>query len=411
MEEKKVRKKIKRVWLKRFIIIALVLLCLDLIFVFGYWSGQKGNPTALVPREIAKLSAGKSSNADFSTFWEAWNKLKEKSVQNIDDQKMVQGAISGMLGSTSDPYTVYFSKQENDRFREDIGGEFSGIGIEIIEKNGLPTVVAPLSETPAEKAGLKPADIILEVDGKKTSEIGFSETINLIRGIEGTKVKLRIQRDGVLELMDFEITRQKITVKSVEWSEKNIDGKKIANIKIRQFGDDTDALFEAAAKDIVKSNPDGIILDLRNDPGGYLETAVNIASYFIKDGIIVTEKGRDDNTKEYRSTGKGSLEKFKVIVLVNGGSASASEILTGALKDRKNSEIIGEQTFGKGSVQELIDLSDGSAVKITVAKWFTPNGQQINGEGLAPGIEIVDDDKTENDEQLERAEQYLVKGK
>lgn len=404
------KQKKKRIWLKRFIVIAVVLLCLDIIFIFGYWSGQKGNTSALVPSEIAKLSAKKTSNADFSTFWEAWNKLKEKSVQNVDDQKMVQGAISGMLGSTNDPYTVYFSKQENDRFREDIGGEFSGIGIEIIEKNGFPTVVAPLSETPAEKAGLKPADIILEVDGKKTNEIGFSETINLIRGKEGTTVKLKIQREGVSEVMNFEITRKKIIIKSVEWSEKNIDGKKIAYIKIRQFGDDTDALFEAAAKDVIKSNPDGILLDLRNDPGGYLETAVNLASFFIKDGVIVTEKGRDDNTKEYRSTGNGSLDKFKVTVLVNAGSASASEILTGALKDRSNSKIIGEKTFGKGSVQELIDLSDGSAVKITVAKWFTPNGKQINGDGLEPDIKIEDNDETEVDEQLQRAEEFIVKG-
>lgn len=407
----KEKKKKKHLWLKRIIFVAIVLLCLDAVFILGYWSGQKGEISALVPSQISQLNIGKSSSVNFSTFWEAWNLLKSKSVQNIDDKKMVEGAITGLLGSADDPYTTYFTKEENDRFREDIGGEFSGIGIEIIEKDNVPVIVAPISDTPADKAGLKPEDIIVEIDGTKTSDIGFNDTINRIRGTEGTKVTLKIIRAGSTDPITFEITRAKITVKSVEWSEKTVDGKKIAYIKIRQFGDDTDDLFESAAKDVIKNNPDGIIIDLRNDPGGYLETSVNIASYFIKDGAIVTEKGRDSSSKEYRSTGNGKLKNYKVTLLVNGGSASASEILTGALKDRLNSEIIGEKTFGKGSVQELLNLSDGSAVKITVAKWFTPNGTQINGAGLTPDIAIVDDEKTTADEQLLRAEEFIVKGK
>lgn len=402
--------KSKSVRFKKIILLVIILLALDFIFILGYLSGQSGNSTALVPSEIAKLNAGKPSSANFSTFWEAWNKLKEKSVQNIDDQKMVQGAISGILSTTNDPYTVYFTKQENDRFREDIGGEFSGIGIEIIQKNQLPTVVSPLSDSPAEKAGLKPGDIILEVDNEKTSDLGFDETINRIRGEEGTSITLKILREEIAEPLLISVVRQKIVIKSVEWSQKNVEGKKIAYIKIRQFGDDTDLLFEAAAKDIQKNNPEGIILDLRNDPGGYLESAVTVSSYFIKDGIIVMEKGRNDSSKDYRSTGNGSLGKFKVTVLVNEGSASASEIVAGALRDRSNSKLVGEKTFGKGSVQELLDLSDGSAVKITVAKWLTPSGKQINGEGLEPDIKISDDEETEKDEQLERAEQYIVKG-
>ena len=406
-KEKKIK---KRIWLKRFIWTVVILICLDAIFVLGYWQGQKGNPNALIPSQITQLESGKPSGVDFSTFWEAWNKLKEKSVQDIGNDKMVQGAISGMLASTGDPYTVYFTKQENDRFREDIGGEFSGIGIEIIEKDGLPTVVAPLSDSPAEKAGFKAGDIILEVDGAKTSDLGFNETINKIRGTEGTKVTLKVLRANVTDPITIEVVRAKITVKSVEWSEEVVNGKKVEHIKIRQFGDDTDALFESAAQDVIKNNPEGIILDLRNDPGGYLETAVNVASYFVKDGVIVTEKGRDGNSTEYKSTGKGTLKNYKLTVLVNGGSASASEIVTGALKDRLSTKIIGEKTFGKGSVQELIDLSDGSAVKITVAKWFTPNGSQINELGITPDIAIVDDEKTTADEQLLRAEDYIVKG-
>lgn len=404
-------KKVKKFWLKRFILIFVILLLLDSVYIFGYWSGQKGNVSALIPSQITKLNVGKSSDVNFSTFWEAWNKLKDKSVSPIDNNKMVEGAISGLLSSAGDPYTVYFTKQDNERFREDIGGEFSGIGVEITEKNGLTTIVAPLSDTPAEKAGFKPADIILEVDGTKTSEIGFNETINRIRGIEGTKVTLKVLRASSADPITIEVIRAKITVKSVEWSMKDVDGKKVAYIKIRQFGDDTDALFESAAQDVIKNNPEGIILDLRNDPGGYLETSVNIASYFIKDGVIVSEKGRDGNSKEYRSTGNGKLKNYKLTVLVNGGSASASEIVTGALRDRLSSKVIGEKTFGKGSVQELIDLSDGSAVKITVAKWFTPNGNQINGEGLEPDIAVLDDEKTDADEQLIRAEQLIVTSK
>ena len=406
-KEKKIR---KRLWLKRFIFIVVTLICLDAIFVLGYWQGQKGSPNALVPSQITQLESGKPSGVDFSTFWEAWNKLKEKSVQEVGNDKMVQGAISGMLASTGDPYTVYFTKQENDRFREDIGGEFSGIGIEIVEKDNLPTVVAPLPDSPAEKAGFKPGDIILEVDGAKTSDLGFNETINRIRGTEGTKVTLKVMRASVTDPITIEVVRDKITVKSVEWSLENVNGKKVEHIKIRQFGDDTDALFESAAQDVIKNNPEGVILDLRNDPGGYLETAVNVASYFVKDGVIVTEKGRDGNSTEYKSTGKGTLKNYKLTVLVNGGSASASEIVTGALKDRLGTKIIGEKTFGKGSVQELIDLSDGSAVKITVAKWFTPNGSQINELGISPDIAIVDDEKTTADEQLLRAEDFIVKG-
>lgn len=405
------KKNRKQIWLKRFILTVIVLICLDAVFILGYWQGKKGSANILVPSQIIQLEENKPLGVEFSVFWEAWNELKEKSVHEVKNEQMVQGAISGILSATGDPYTVYMTKQENDRFREDIGGEFSGIGIEIVEKDGYPTVVSPIADSPAEKAGLKPSDILLEVDGQKTNEISFDETIDRIRGKEGTKVTLKVLRAGASDPVVIEVTRAVITIKSVELSFKEIDDKKVAYLKIRQFGDDTDSLIEEAVKNIVANNPDGIVLDLRNDPGGYLETAVNVASYFIKDGVILTEKGRNDNAKTYRSTGKSLLKNFKVVILVNGGSASASEIVTGALRDRLGSKVIGEKTFGKGSVQELIDLSDGSAVKITVAKWFTPKGNQINELGITPDIEIADDEKTTEDEQLIRAEEYIVTGK
>ncbi len=400
----------KSLWGKRIAIFIVIFVAINFIYLVGYWAGQRNLPAGLIPDSIAKLNSGKAENVNFSIFWEAWNKLKEKSVMDIPSDKMVDGAISGMLSATDDPYTVYFTKEENQRFREDIQGAFSGIGIEIVEKDNLPTVVAPLPDTPAQKAGFKPGDIILEVDGEKTSDLGFDKTIDKIRGDEGTEVTIKIQRADVADPIIIKVKREKITVKSVEWDIKNVGNKKIGYIKIRQFGDDTEDLFDQAAKEMISAKPAGIILDLRNDPGGYLETSVDIASYFIKDGVIVTEKGRNNNSKEYRSTKNGKLKDFKVVVLVNNGSASASEILSGAFKDRLNSQIVGEKTFGKGSVQELIDLSDGSAVKITVAKWYTPGGKQINGEGIEPDIKVTDDENTPADEQLERALQCFVAG-
>jgi len=391
---------------RRLFIFITTLLGLYIVFTVGYYLGQKGTPI-IGPSNLVNTDSTKPKDVDFSLFWEAWNKLKEKSVQDADSKKLEEGAISGMLSSLDDPYTVYMTKDDNQRFREDIQGEFSGIGIEIIQKNNMPTIVAPLSGYPAEKVGLKAGDIILEVDGQDTAKIGFNETINKIRGAEGSKVSIKIAREGSEEAQTFEVVRTKITVKSVEWEYKDISGKKFLYIKLRQFGDDTDELFNSMAKEAAKSKPDGIILDLRNDPGGYLETAVNVASYFIEEGTIVSEKGK--TSKDYKATGNAILKDFKTVVLVNNGSASASEIVTGALRDRKSSKVIGEKTFGKGSVQELIDLSDGSAVKITVAKWFTPNGSQINGEGIEPDIKVTKEDTSKDDTQLNRAIEYLIK--
>lgn len=377
------------------------------VFLLGYLTGSNSLPLKI---GVKNTELGKPSDVDFSIFWEAWDKLKEKAVTVPDTNKMVEGSISGLLSSLGDPYTVYFSKKDNERFQEDIQGEFSGIGIEIIMKNNMPTVVTPLSGSPAETAGLKAGDIISEVDGTSTAEITFDETINKIRGPENTKVKLQILRANFEEPMNFEIDRKKITIKSVEWDLKNYKGKKIEYIKLKQFGDDTDTLFKDAADDVTKNNPDAVVLDLRNNPGGYLDTSVSLASYFIEEGIIVSEEGRNASKKDYKAKGGASLAKCNLVVLINNGSASASEILAGALRDRKSVKLIGEKTFGKGSVQELIELSDGSAVKITVAQWFTPNGTQINEKGLSPDIEIIKDDNSGQDNQLERAYQYIFNG-
>lgn len=379
------------------------------LFLFGYSLGQKGQAIPGISlKGITNTEAGKPSAVDFSLFWEAWNKLQQKAVIAPDPQKMLYGAILGMFSSLDDPYTTFFTPAQNQRFKEDIQGEFSGIGVEIVSKNGLPTVVAPLSETPAERAGLKPNDIIVQVDDIQTKDIGFREVIDRIRGEAGTKVKIIILREGSETPITMEITRAVIQVKSVGLKETDVNGKKIYNIKIRQFGDDTLALFESIVDQAVAGKPDGLIIDLRNNPGGYLETAIDLSSYFLDGGVVVIEKDKNNQSQEFKVTRKARLKDFKVAVLVNQGSASASEIFTGALQDRKIGKIIGEKTFGKGSVQELIELSDGSAAKITIAKWLTPNGRTINGEGLEPDVLIIDDPNTPADEQYDKAIEYLV---
>jgi carboxyl-terminal processing protease len=404
----------QKFWVK---IVSFTLLCavlLYFVFSFGYTTGQRGKSIPALGLNstvtVINKETGKPSTVDFSLFWEAWNKLQDKSVLNPEPQKMLDGAISGMLGSIGDPYTVYFTPEDNKRFQEDIQGEFDGIGVELIVKNGLPTVVAPLSQTPAEKAGMKAGDVIMEVDGAKTADLGFNAIIDKIRGKKGTKVTLKIAREGKDEPITMEVERDTIIVKSVTWETKEVGGKKIGYVKVRQFGDDTDTLFNQFIDEMLATKVDGIVVDLRNDPGGYLDTAVSLSSYFLDGGVVVSEEGKGNAVHDYNVTRKARLKGIRTAVLVNKGSASASEIFAGALQDTKTGEIIGDQSFGKGSVQELIQLSNGSSVKITVAKWLTPKGRAINGEGITPDIVIANGDDVANDLQLNRALDYIVKG-
>jgi len=390
-------------------LISLVVLSLAYgIFLVGYFAGQGQSLSYPRVKDVKNINVGKPQDVDFSLYWEAWNKLRSKAAVDSDPKKMLEGSIAGMAASLGDPYTAYFTEEQNKRFREDISGEFGGIGVEITLKNDLPTVVAPLSETPAERAGIKPGAVILEVDGQKTSDIGFDATIDRIRGNAGTKVKLKLLQDKDTEPTEIEVVRDTIVVKSVKWEYKDVNGKKILYIKVRQFGDDTAALFSEAAAEATKTKPSGIIVDLRNNPGGYLGSSVDLASHFLDGGVVVSEKGRNGESKDYKTSGNADLKNFKVTVLVNKGSASASEIFSGALQDRGKAKLIGDKTFGKGSVQELVGLSDNSSLKVTIAKWYTPNGRQISDQGIEPDISIADDDKTADDEQLNRALQYFA---
>ena len=380
-----------------------VILTIGLIYFAGYLVGHKNLvlEKGYIPK-ITNTELGAPSDVDFSIFWDAWNVVSKKYVGEVDQQKMVYGAISGMVSSLKDPYSLFLDPTEAKRFSEDLKGSFDGIGAELEARDGNLIVVAPLEKSPAEKAGIMAQDIITKIDGKEVSEMTFQDAINKIRGKKGTEITLTVVRQGWSEAKDFKITRDTIKIESVTWEDK--DG--FTYIKIRQFGDDTTKLMKQAAEFANKNGSKGIILDLRNNPGGYLDSAVDIASLFLDDKTIVIEKGKDGSEKKINTTLTPKLKDKKVVVLVNGGSASASEILAGAIQDYSRGTLIGEKTFGKGSVQNLEDLKDGSVVRITIAKWLTPNGRAIDKEGIKPDIEVKlteEDKKAGQDPQLEKA--------
>lgn len=349
---------------------------------------------------------------NLSLMWKVKNRLSEIYLdQNkIDKEKMEYGAIKGMVQSLDDPYTVFLSPEENKSSNEDLAGEFGGVGISLGYKDETLAVMTTLSGTPAEKAGLKTNDLILKITDKKknldrdTTKISLSEAVELIRGEIGTEVTLNMYREGK-GTFDVVLKRENIVVASVELEWKEQNGKKIAWVKLNKF---TEKLFtewpETVAK--IKANEGndfgGIVLDLRNNPGGYLEASVLVASDFIKDGVVVTQQSTKGVNQEYKvDTSKGDLLNEKMVVLVNGGSASASEILAGALKEYGRAKLVGVKTYGKGTVQQPEDFSDGSGLHVTIAKWLLPNGKNIHGEGVEPDIKIESDTEADSDKDLQ----------
>lgn len=402
----------KRQIKRRVAFLLSMLIVASLSFVSGNLAGKTGFDVTEVagsPSGLSNIANGEPDDVDFSVFWEAWNKLNKNYVNTLDTQKMVYGAIKGLYNSTGDPYTEFFEPEENKRFKDDISGEFQGIGIEISSINGLATVVAPLPDSPAEKAGLKAKDIIMEVDGTSTLDLSFDEIIDKIRGEEGTSVSIKVSRENEDGVKEFNIVRENIIVPSVTHEVLEQSNKKISYIKIRQFGDDTESLFSQALNDSKNQKIDGIILDFRNNPGGYLDTSVDMASNFIDGGVIVTEVDKSGHKKDFQASKNASFKDIKLVALINEGSASASEIVAGALKDRNRAKLIGSKTFGKGSVQVLESLSNQSAVKITIAKWLTPKGEHIDKKGIEPDISVEDDSTTEADEVLQAGLEEVVK--
>jgi len=360
---------------------------------------------------LASCKVCPPENLDFSLFWKVWQELGNSFYDpgRLNPKTMTYGAISGMVNSLNDPYTVFFNPQQTKEFENEANGTFEGIGAEIDKKNGQIVIVAPLEGTPAQKAGLRPGDQILKIDDTSTVDLSSDEAVKLIRGPQGTSVTLSILREGWDAPQEFKITRTVIIIPSLKWELKTAaNGDKIAYIKLYQFSQVASSDFSKVALEIIKSPAQKIILDLRDNPGGYLQVAQNITGWFIKSGtLILTEDfGEGKEKNEYRAEGNEKLLNFPIVVLINKGSASASEIVAGALRDDRGIKLIGETSFGKGVVQELENLDDGSSLKITVAKWLTPKGQSIIDKGLEPDvkIEMTDNDYKEGkDPQLDKA--------
>lgn len=351
----------------------------------------------------------KSEDIDFKVFWEAWNLIRDKYVDKpVSERDLFYGALSGMVAALGDQHSIFLDPPMNKEFTDDLKSEFEGIGAEIGLRDGQIQIVAPLPETPAEKAGLRAKDIILKIDGRDTTGFSSDQAVSLIRGKKNTQVKLLVMREDFKEPQEFILTRSVIKFNTVKWEMKS-DG--IAYLKLSAFNEKTEEEFSKAVTKILAEKPKGLVLDLRNNPGGFFQTAITVANYWISEGIIVKEKASDGTVEDYKAPSSTALLKdLKTIVLVNGGSASASEIVAGALRDHQKAVIVGEKTFGKGSVQSLSDLSDGSAIKVTIARWETPNGTQIDKVGLAPDTEVKyteEDVKREKDPQLDKALELL----
>ncbi|XOU94792.1 MAG: S41 family peptidase [Candidatus Kerfeldbacteria bacterium] len=390
------------------IFIFLIVFSLMSGYYFGVWETTKKqsqfsytNIIQTVPDYLA------DGEFDENLFWEVWDSAKNNYVNKpIDDEVLFYGALEGIAGSLDDPYSVFLNPEATREFNRELNGSFEGIGTEIGIKNNQLTIISPLDNSPASKAGLQAGDVVIKIDGEDTYEMSLDYAIGLIRGTKGTEVVLTVLSENDEIIKDISIVREVITVESVSWE---ILDNKIAYIKIIHFNSDTYQNFTNIASEILVNDIDGIILDLRNNPGGYLDSAVDVSGEFLEDKVVVIEDF-GTNKIEYTSSGNAKLKDYKSAVLVNGGSASASEIVAGALQDYKYATIIGEQTFGKGSVQEFEQFDDGSSLKLTVAKWLTPNGKNIDEFGITPDIEVEftkEDYNNDTDPQLENAIQLL----
>src|SRR3989338_1152480 len=417
---------------KKLMSLAGAAILVAVIFVFGVYIGvQLPGENKVVQVMGKRPPASVLENTDFAPFWQAWDLIEQKYV-NIGDvkrQDMVYGAISGMLKSLGDPYTVFFPPKENAEFQSEVKGAFEGVGMEVGMRKNIITIIAPLKDSPAEKAGVKAGDKILKIDDHSASGLTLEEAVRYIRGPKGTKVKIIVARDGEESTLTIEIERAVINIPvidtSSEKSQADADGKLspenkykdeagqngIYIITLYNFSETSPTQFRMALRNFILSGKSKLILDLRNNPGGYLEAAVDIASWFLPRGdIVVQEDFGKENKEIHRSKGYDIFKNLSMVVLVNEGSASASEILAGALRDHGIAKLIGAKTFGKGSVQELIPITADTSLKVTIAKWLTPNGVSISEKGLDPDISVEfkkEDADKGIDPQMEKAIETL----
>lgn len=387
----------------------LIALVAGASYNIGYETGLKETKNIVI-ENVTNPDAPEEATADFRLFWEAWDILKKKHTRGgeITARELLYGAIRGLAGAFGDPNTVFFTPEDSEKFSEDIAGEFSGIGAEIGMRENQLVVIAPLRDTPAERAGLQPGDKILAIDGVSTDGMSVDEAVKRIRGELGTTVTLTIFRDDGIGEREVPIVRENVVVPTVEWEMK--DGN-IVYLQLSSFSGNTPLAFQRAMIGALFQGADGMVLDLRGNPGGLLDVSVYLAGWFLDRGdVVVTEKFASGEERVFRARGNEALKDFPVVVLINGGSASASEILAGALRYHRGITIVGERSFGKGTVQQLETLSDGSTLKVTVADWLLPDGTIIEGNGIVPDVEVAltpSDIEAGRDPQLEKAIELL----
>jgi len=404
--------------LKIFFIIVFVL-CVTAGFFVGVYFGYENRPAVQKVTVLLNKETGKPTNVDFAPFWKAWSIINDKyvidhgtSTPKLTDQDKVWGAISGLTDSLGDPYTVFMPPDKKKRFEDDISGNFSGVGMEIGIKDQILTVISPLPDSPAKKAGILAGDKIIKIDSTVTSNLSADEAVSLIRGEKGTPVKFVLARDKVEKPIELTVIRDTITIPTLET--KKLEKENIFVIKLYNFSAPSADLFRQALRDFIYAKTDKMIIDMRGNPGGFLEAATDMASWFLPAGkpVVIEKHGDGISDKIYRSKGYNIFNnKLKLVILVDKGSASAAEILAGALSEYKVATLIGETTFGKGSVQELVPVTSDSAMKITIAKWYTPLGKSISKSGITPDIQIpytIEDFKAGRDPQQDAAIKILL---
>ncbi len=407
------------------LILAVALTLCSAVFVTGYAVGRSaarpalrapvltGSPTPESAAPAGEATATPASReALMRPFWEAWDLVHREYVdQPVDDEKLREGAIQGMLAALGDPHTSYMNPLQFKLANSDLAGQLEGIGAEVDVSGTLVKIITPLPGSPAEKAGLLPGDVVLRVDGQDMAGVNGFDVVMKIRGPAGTAVRLTIQREGQAEPLEFEIVRDRITIPSVE---SYMIGADVAYVKLNNFGDDTGAELEKALQILLALHPRGLVLDLRGNPGGYLPTAIEVASQFIPSGTVMIEQFGDGREQTYTASGRGLATEIPLAVLINAGSASASEIVAGAVQDLRRGALVGETSFGKGSVQNWHALKDDQgAVRVTVARWLTPDRRQISGKGITPDVAVPlgdEDRQAHRDPQLDRAVELLRAG-
>lgn len=401
-----------------------------LVFVLGWQLGHRDYSFSIInfkPNFRIENQAPRSGDVslDFKLFWDTWDLVSRKYIDKsaIDPQKMYFGAIQGMVAAIGDPYTVFLPPQAQKTTKEQLQGSFDGVGMQLgYNKDKRLVVIAPLKDTPAEKAGIKAGDLILKVNSKDTAALSLPEAVALIRGSKGSQVSLQLLSETENKPKDVTITRDTITVKTVavetkvaggEGSDSPVEtrttksGRVVAYIRVSGFGEKTKDEWNAAVSEALTKAPQGVVVDVRNNPGGFLDAAVYIASEFLDEGVVVIQQDYLGNKTVMSVNRAGKMVKLPLIVLINKGSASASEIFAGAIQDRGRGQVVGEQSFGKGTIQSAEDLPQGTGIHITTAKWLTPNGRWIHNVGLEPDVKVENDDSLDVDEQLNRALEEL----